>query len=156
MLNCQAFDALPHVCNFDAVFTRKRLLRNSIHKRVKEKKNLDKDLDKQWQNIKGLLSSINLLMFKKITKRNVERKVFQFIKTHEKKLKALTKNSSVPFTDNDTVLNISSNKLGDKELDILKFGLPFTIKPRQIRKSQIFIRFDILLLLLSLLLLLLF
>ena len=32
----------------------------------------------------------------------------EFVKRHEKKLKGLTKNSSVPFTHKDTVVNISS------------------------------------------------
>ena len=54
--NCQAFGVypkfitsdFPKVSNFDAVYIRKRLLRTSIQKRANEKRNLDKDLDRQW------------------------------------------------------------------------------------------------------------
>ena len=49
------------------------------------------------------------------------------IKTHEKKLKNLTKNSVLPFTPTDTVLNLSSIKLTDEELGILKYGLKHPI-----------------------------
>ena len=150
--NCQAFGVYPKFITFDlhnvsnlyAVYIRKRLLRTSIRKRVKEKKNHDNDLDKQWQKLKGFLSSIDLLILKKVRKRNVERKVSLFIKTHEKKLIALTKNTSVPFTHNDTVINISSYRMCDEELDILKFGLSFAIKPPHIRKSQVFTTFELL------------
>ena len=101
-------------------------------------------MDRQWQKLEGVLSSIDLHILKKVTKRNVERKVSQFIKTHDKKLKALTKNTSVPFTHNDTVVNISSYKLCDEELDILKFGLTFAIKPPHVSKSQVFTTFELL------------
>ena len=78
------------------------------------------------------------------SQKNVERKVNDFIKTHEKKLKALTKNSSVPFTHKDTVVNISSYKLSDDELDILKFGLTYATKPPHISKSHVFTTFELL------------
>ena len=129
--NCQAFGVypkfitfhLPKVSNFDAVYNQKGLLRTSIQKRAKEKRNLDKDLDRQWQKLEGVLSSIDLHILEKVTKRNVECKVSKFIKTHDKKLKTLTKNTSVPFTHNDTVVNISSYNLCDEELDILNLVL---------------------------------
>ena len=52
--NCQAFGVypkfisfdLPNVCNSDAVYIRKRLLRTSILRRTQEKKKLDTDLEK--------------------------------------------------------------------------------------------------------------
>ena len=86
------------------------------------------------------------IFVKKVTQKNVERKVDNFIKTHEKKLKALTRNSSVPFMHKDTVVNISSYKLSDDELDILKFGLTYryAIKPPQISKSHVFTTFELL------------
>ena len=107
-------------------------------------KELDTDLEKQWSKIGKVLSSIDLFILKKVTQHNVDRKVSQFIKGHEKKLKGLTKNSSVPFTHNDTVVNISSYNLSEEELDILKFGLTFAIKPPLLRKSQIFTTFELL------------
>ena len=85
------------------------------------------------------MNSIDLFILKKVAQKNVER-----IKTHEKKLKALTRNSSVPFTQKDTVVNISSYELADDELDILKFGLTYAIKPLQISKSHVFTTFELL------------
>ena len=49
------------------------------------------------------------------------------VKTREKKLKNLTKNSVLPFTSTDTVLNLSSVKLTEEELGILKYGLKHPI-----------------------------
>jgi len=87
-------------------------------------------LEKQWSKIGKVLSSVDILIDKK-----VDRKVNEFVKGHEKKLKGLTKNSSVPFSHKDTFVNISSYKLSEEELDILKFGLTFAIKPPHLRKS---------------------
>ena len=70
--------------------------------------------------------------------------VNDFIKTHEKKIKALTRNSSVPFTHHDTVVNISSYKLSDDELYIFKFGLTYAIKSPQISKSHVCTTFELL------------
>ena len=68
----------------------------------------------------------------------------EFVKGYEKKLTGLTKNSSVPFTHKDTVVNISSYNLSEEELDILKFGLTFSIKPPHLRESQVFTTFELL------------
>ena len=133
-------------CHSDAVYIRKRLLhvRTSILRRTQEKKKLDRDLEKQWSKIGKVLNSIGLFILKKVTQHSVDHKVNEFVKGHEKKLKGLTKNSSVPFTHKDTVLNISSYNLSEEELDILKFGLTFAIKPPHLRKSQVFTTFELL------------
>ena len=75
-----------------------------------------------------VLSSIDIFILKKVTQHNVDHKVSEFVKGHEKKLKGLTKNSSVPFTHKD----------------ILKFGLTFPLKPPHLRKSQVFTTFELL------------
>ena len=48
--------------------------------------------------------------------------------TQEKKLKELTQNVMLPFTPAETVLNLSTTKLSDVELEILKDGLKHSIE----------------------------
>ena len=67
---------------------------------------------------------------------NVQKMVKLTIKMHEKKLKNLTKNSVLPFTPTDTVLNSSSIKLTEEELDVLKYGFKHPIDPRFINKTD--------------------
>ena len=57
------------------------------------------------------------------------------IKTHEKKLKNLMKNSLLPFTLTDTALNLSNIKLTEEELEILN-GLKQPIKSTFINKTD--------------------
>ena len=64
------------------------------------------------------------------------------IKRHEKKLKDLTKNPVLPFTPTDTVLNLSSIKLTEKELGVLKYGFKRPIEPRFINKTDVLTTFD--------------
>ena len=108
--NCQAFGVypkftffnLPNISNTDTFYIRKRLLRTSILRRIQENKKFDIELGK-WKKIDNVLNSTDFFILKKVTQKNVERKVNDFINTHEKKLKALTRNSSVPFTHKDTM-----------------------------------------------------
>ena len=55
------------------------------------------------------------------------------------------KNSLLPFTSTDTVLNLSSGKLTEEELDILKYGLKFLIESKFINKSDALTTFDFIL-----------
>ena len=48
---------------------------------------------------------------------------------HRRKLKNLTKNRALPFNYEETVTDLSSRELKADELDILKNGLDFAIKP---------------------------
>ena len=64
------------------------------------------------------------------------------IKTHEKKLRYLTKTLVLPFTSTDTVLNLSSVKLTEEELDILKYGLKYPIESNFINKTDVLTTFD--------------
>ncbi|XP_068734593.1 uncharacterized protein [Montipora capricornis] len=82
---------------------------------LKRKRNLDNALDRQWQKLEGVLSSIDLHILKKVKKKR-----------------------------RTQVVNISSYKLCDEELDILKFGLTFAIKPPHVSKSQVFTTFELL------------
>ena len=63
------------------------------------------------------------------------------VRTHEKKLKNLTRNVVLPFTPPDTVMNLSKTKLTE-ELDILKFGLKHSIEPLCINEADVLTTFD--------------
>ena len=43
------------------------------------------------------------------------------VRTHEKKLKELTRHVVLPFTPTETVLTLSGSRLTDDELEILKY-----------------------------------
>ena len=64
------------------------------------------------------------------------------IKTHETKFKNLTKNSVLNFTSTDTVLNLSSVKLTEEELGILKYDLKHPTEPKFINKFDVLTTFD--------------
>ena len=64
------------------------------------------------------------------------------ILTHEKKMHNLMQNTALPFTLTDMVLNLSSSKPTDKEMNILRCGLKHSIEPNFINKTDILSRFD--------------
>ena len=66
----------------------------------------------------------------------------KFIKTHEKKLKNLTKNHNTPFKADEIIRNLSSYKLNNEESELLKFGLSYAIQPRSIDKTDVFSTFE--------------
>ena len=57
---------------------------------------------------------------------------------HQKKLESLTRNTVLPFTSDETVTNISSVRLTQGQLGILKLGLNHSICPPRINKSDVF------------------
>ena len=89
-----------------------------------------------------LLTSIDWYVLRSCIKRNVEKSVHNAIRTHEKKLKSLTRNTVVPFTHEEVIQNLSSTKLSPDELDILKNGLDYAIPPERLRKSDIYTSFE--------------
>ena len=56
--------------------------------------------------------------------------------THEKK------NTVLPFTSTDTVLNLSSSKLTDAENNMLRYGLRYSIEQKFINKTDVLSTFD--------------
>ena len=64
------------------------------------------------------------------------------VRTHEKKLKNLTRNVVLRFTPTDTVINLSKKKLTEEELDILEFGIKHSIEPLRINKTDVLTTFD--------------
>ena len=64
------------------------------------------------------------------------------IPTHEKKLRNLTQNTVLPFTSTDMVLKLSSSKLPDEKMNILRYKLKHSIEPNVINKTDTLSTFD--------------
>ena len=61
----------------------------------------------------------------------------------QKKLSSLTTDCNLHiFTANETITNLTQYELYQKESDLLKAGLYFSIQPDKIRKSEIFTTFE--------------
>ena len=69
-------------------------------------------------------------------KKNVTAMVTSIILTHEKK------NTVLPFTSTDAVLNLSSSKLTDAENNMLRYGLRYSIEQKFINKTDVLSTFD--------------
>ena len=64
------------------------------------------------------------------------------VRTHDKKLKELTRNVVLPFSPAETVLNLSGTRLSDDELKILKYRSKHSIEPFHITKTDVLTMFD--------------
>ena len=73
---------------------------------------------------------------------NVKKKRTSIIKAHEKKLKNLSKNFTLPFTSDEVITNLSNYQISDTERDLLKHGLLYAVPPRSINKADIFTTFE--------------
>ena len=89
-----------------------------------------------WRNIR--ISQMRKIRSKRILHHNIKKATAQFIKTHQKKFKNLTCNTSLPFTSNETVTNISSHSLTSEQLFIssFSFGLFLCFFIRKLRKNK--------------------
>ena len=148
--DCQSFGVfpkfvcfpLPNVDNEDTYAIRKRLLRTTIVKRCKEQLKISGDLTKKTDELKSILSPLNWFILNKTFKKNVDKRINQVLLTHCKKLKILTRNKAMPFTNKGTVTNLSSHKFKDEEMEILKNGQSFSIKPPWLNSSDILSTFE--------------
>ena len=68
-------------------------------------------------------------------------KKMQSSKHTRKKIRNLTKNSTNPFTHREVAKNLSSKRLTNEELDLLKFGLHHSLPPSRIYKTNVFVSF---------------
>ena len=134
--------SLPNTNDSDSRFIRKRLLQSALKKSKDERYKLEKELRKISIKVHGLLSSLDCHIIRALTKKNVNCMVKTTIRTHEKKLKELTRNVVLPFTPAETVLNLSGTRLSDDELEILKYGLKHSIEPLHINKTDVLTTFD--------------
>ena len=67
--------------------------------------------------------------------------VTSIIVTREKKLRNLTKNTVLPFTSTDTVLNLFSSKLTDEKVISLRFEPQYSNEANSVSKTDIFSTF---------------
>ena len=151
LCNCKIFNVIPKFLSFnlpytnevDSKFIRKRLLRSALNKLQDELKKLQKDHVKLLQTLTMKLSSVDLYILKKCIRHNVEKAVNNvLISPHEKKLKNQTKIIQIPFTSDKTIKNLSSYKLTEEELEILKYGLKHPIEPNYLLKTDILTAFE--------------
>ena len=125
---------LPNVTSHNARFIRKHLLCSAIKKRKKELCSLRKDAVVYEKDFAKVLSSIDKYILDNAIKKNVYKCAVKTIKTHEKKLRNLTKNVTLLFTDTEICLNVT---LTTDELELLKYGLKHPIHPLQVNKTDI-------------------
>ena len=133
---------LPYTNYNDSKAIRRRLLRCETQKRTNQKYKLTADLQEITKNVKSVVTGILWLVLKKSTLTNVKKKKTSIIKVHEKKLKNLSKNFTLPFTSVDQWSNLSDYQLSDTKRDLLKYGLSYAIPPRSINKTDIFSTFE--------------
>ena len=88
------------------------------------------------------MSSVDLYILKKCIRHNIEKVVNNVILTHKKKLKNLMKNIQISFTSDKTIKSLSSYKLKDEEVEILKYGLKHPIEPKHLLKTDIVVIFE--------------
>ena len=107
--NCLTFNVFPKFIHvdipfsnrYDVTYIKKRLLKNALHKRDKEKKKLDADLTKKIQYIRSRCDGITWFVIYKLIQRNIKKAVKKIVKTHRKKLCNLTRNRPLPFQTED-------------------------------------------------------
>ena len=119
---------LANTNDSNSIFIRKRLLRSALKKRKDKRCKLGKELRKISIGVYGLLSSLDCYIIRAVIKKNVNCMAKATVRTHEKKLKQLTRNVVLPFTPAETALNLSGTRLTDDELEILKYGLKHSIE----------------------------
>ena len=143
--NCQSFNVypkflcfnLPNTSRRDTITIRKQLFRSAIAKHSKEHRKLIHIREQLATRVQGFLNSVDFFILNRILHHNVTKATTHFVTTHHKKLKNLTRNTSIPFTSNETVTNLSTHSLTSEQLNILKFGLTHSIRPPQINESDV-------------------
>ena len=88
------------------------------------------------------MNSLDWSILNKALKKSVDKQVNNQLLTHRKKLKKLTRNKALLFTHKDTVTNLSSHRFLEEELELLKNGLGFAIKPPKLNSSDILATFE--------------
>ena len=96
------FFNLPYTNRNDLKPITQRLFRSAIRKRTNEKYKLTKDLQEITKDIKNVVTGTEWLVLEKSILRNA------IIKTHEKKLKNLSKNLTLSYTSAEVITNLSN------------------------------------------------
>ena len=148
--NCKLFRIFPKFITFrisygnnhDIRAIRKRLLKSALHKRISDKRQLDKQYNSTVSHLKNVLSSMDWFVLNRCVARNVKKSVNQIVRQHAKKMSNLTHNTELPFSANDVISNISSRKLSSSEEDALKSGLKHGLPPPKLSKTDVFVTFE--------------
>ena len=106
LINCKNFGVflkfiniyLPNVDEKDIYGIKKKLRAKAIHKPIRERNDFDKKIKNVKLQIKQKLNNFDWYILVKLLKRNVKNKENPVLKTHQKKNRNLTKNSTNPFT----------------------------------------------------------
>ena len=149
LTNCRKLGVVPKFLNFNLPYTNsddtraipKILLKSAIRKRIKEKLKLESELERYCKGIRLIITGVEWYTIYKSIQKNVNIKRFKFIQTHEKKLSSLTYNKTLPFASDEIETNLSSYTLSLEELDILKYGLSYSIPPQTINRTDVFTTF---------------
>ena len=96
---------LPYTNDNDSKAIKQRLLRSAIQKRTNEKYLLTKNLQESTKDVKSVVTGIEWLVLEKAMLTNVNKKRTSIIKSHEKKLKNLSKNFTLLFTSDEVITN---------------------------------------------------
>ena len=150
MKDCQSFNVfpnfvcfpLPNVNHQDVNAIRRRLLRSAINKRSKEQRKLNNELLKKTDELKNILNSVDWYIFQKSLNRNVDKRINSQYEKQRAKLQKLTKNRSLPFTHQEIVTNLSSHNFKPDELELLKNGLNYAIKPTHLNQTEVLSSFE--------------
>ena len=81
-----------------------------------------KDLQEITKDVKSVVTGIEWLVLEKSILTNVKKKRTSIINAHEKKLKNLSRNFTLPFTSDEVITNLSNYQLSDTERDLFKYG----------------------------------
>ena len=101
------------------------------------KKKLDTELTKKIQYIRSRCDGTTWFVIYRLIQRNVKKAEKNIVETHRKKSCDITKNRSLPLTD-DVITNLSDYRLNTEEINLLKNGLNFSIPPKFIKKTDVF------------------
>ena len=133
---------LPNVNNSDVYSIRRRLLRSAVMKRTRELRKINNDLERKTTHIKNTLNSLDCSVLQRALKKNIDKKMEKIVDTHRKKIKNLTRNKAPPFTHEEVLTNLSSYKFTTEELELLKNGLNFSLKPPRINSTSVLATFE--------------
>ena len=151
LIKCKTFGVFPkfiyvnirNIDEYDTLCLKKKLRNNAIHKRIRERHSFDKNIRNIERTIKSILNTIDWFIIRKLLLRNIKKSEQSYIKIHEKRLRNFTKNRSNSFTHEEVVKNLCTKNLSLEELNILKFGLNHSLPSVKLRKTDVFVSFEL-------------
>ena len=125
-LNCSMF------LKKDALSVRKRLLRCNIKKLNKELRDLSKELSLSENLLCTQLSTIEFYILTKYKTLHNKKLLQKSLCTQQKKLSSLTSDRKLPtFIPNENITDLTQYELSQKESDLRKACLYFSIQPHK-------------------------